>query len=97
MHAAGFEGLAQWALKDELGWNYGGARDIWQGDNNVSGNPRILRRFHQYLMNHTGFTEPRQFGVSNWAGVVPLYRRNLTQLLAEPAVRASCRPQPTTG
>ena len=54
----------------------------------TSHNPRVLRRFHHYLTNKTGFTTPQQFGVSSWAEVVPLYRLNLTQQLAEPAAMA---------
>ena len=54
----------------------------------TSHNPRVLRRFHHYLTNKTGFTTPQQFGASSWAEVVPLYRLNLTQQLAEPAAMA---------
>lgn len=62
MHAAGFEGLAQWPLKDELGWQYGGGRDVWQGGNKVSHSPRVLWRFHhgRAVVNRSNALETRR-------------------------------------
>ena len=84
---SGFTAFAQFSLKDELSWSYPSLFSE-SGPNNISGNPRVFRRFQQYLRNQTGFTRPEQFGVRGWAELLPITRRNLTALLGEPAARA---------
>jgi hypothetical protein len=76
MRAAGFRKLGLMSLHDELScWHFGGSSDFWAKSNNISGNPRVLSRFHSYLINNTGFTSAGDFGETSWDSVLP----NLTR------------------
>ena len=75
MRAAGYSKLAQFALQDELGFGFPG---LWMGKNNITDNPRVFKRFHQYLQNMSGLTEPTDFGATSWDCVVPITRANIT-------------------
>jgi hypothetical protein len=75
MRAAGFPKLTQFALHDELGFGFPG---LWSGANNITDNPRVFARFHQYIQNQSGLTKPTDFGASSWDGVVPITRINIT-------------------
>jgi hypothetical protein len=76
MRAAGFCKFGLMSLHDELScWHFGGTADFWAGTNNVSGNPRILQRYHSYLMNSTRLSSAADFGESSWDDVLP----NLTR------------------
>jgi hypothetical protein len=74
---AGVKKLTQFALHDELGWSY---PKIWAGAENVSGNPFVFARFHQYIQNKSGLTTPESFGATTWADVVPISTANLTNV-----------------
>ena len=75
MRAAGYPRLTQFALHDELGFDFPG---LWMGKNNISGNPRVFKRYQQYLQNMSGLTDPRDFGGSSWDEIVPITRANIT-------------------
>jgi hypothetical protein len=75
MRAAGFSKLTQFALHDELDWDL---PMIWSGKNNITDNPRVFRRYHQYLRDMSGLADSRDFGATSWAGVVPITRANIT-------------------
>ena len=66
MRAVGYDMLTQFALHDELGFGFPG---LWMGKNNITDNPRVFKRFHQYLQNMSGLTKPTDFGASSWDGV----------------------------
>eukprot|EP01043_Picozoa_sp_COSAG02_P041179 COSAG02_NODE_3394_length_6814_cov_8.672971_2_plen_1115_part_00 len=75
LRAAGFTTLTQFSLHDELGWSYPA---IWAGGANISGNPRIFKRFIAYIKEHSGLTTPQDFGADSWNEVVPITRQNIT-------------------
>jgi hypothetical protein len=78
MRAAGFCKFGLMSLHDELScWHFGGSTDFWAGNNNVSGNPRVLQRYHSYLMNSTGMHSPLDFGESHWDDVLPNMTRSV--------------------
>jgi hypothetical protein len=83
MRSAGFQQLTQFALHDELGYDFamvGVTPD--SGPNNITHNPRVFARFHSYLRNMSGLTTPQNFGASSWGDVIPLTRSNLTATAA---------------
>jgi hypothetical protein len=75
MRAAGYPRLTQFALHDELGFDFPG---LWKGKNNITDNPRVFSRYHQYLRNMSGLTDAKDFGAPSWAEVVPITRANIT-------------------
>ena len=75
LRAAGFTTLTQFSLHDELGWSYPA---IWGGAANISGNPRVFKRFLDYIKERSGFTTPQAFGADSWDEVVPITRQNIT-------------------
>jgi hypothetical protein len=75
MRAAGFKTLSQFSLHDELGWSY---PEVWAGAANISGNPRVFKRFQQYLKANSGLTTPQDFGADSWEKVVPITFTNIT-------------------
>ena len=68
MLKVGWSRLTQLSLEDELAWHYPG---FWEDTNAVAGNPRVMRRYKDYLTNRSGFTTPQQFGGDSWEEVVP--------------------------
>ena len=77
-------GLTQLEIYDEIGWGFPG---IFAGSEcyyakvncfNVSLNARVLERFHGYIQNQSGLTEPSAFGGTTWSDVTPL--ANLTAI-----------------
>ena len=68
MLKVGWSRLTQLSLEDELAWHYPG---FWEDSNAVAGNPRVMRRYKDYLTNRSGFTTPQQFGGDSWEEVVP--------------------------
>lgn len=85
---AGFKKLAQLSLHDELGWSY---PSIWGGGANISGNPRLQKKFIRYIKANSGFTTPQAFGASSWDGVVPITFANVTKGHAsEHGLRVPC-------
>lgn len=47
---------------------------------NVSLNPRVLKRFHMYIQNQSGLTEPADFGGATWGDVKPLTNLSAIEL-----------------
>jgi hypothetical protein len=84
MRSAGFEQLTQFALHDELGYNFDMVGVVGKTPNNITHNPRVLARFHRYLRNMSGLTTPQDFGArsGSWSDVVPMTRTNLTATVA---------------
>ena len=64
------------SLHDELGWSY---RFPLGGGANVSGNPRVFKRFHEYIKKHSGLRTPQAFGAPSWDEVVPITFLNVTK------------------
>ena len=76
LRAVGFTKLTGCAMHDELEWGYPG---IWHGNNNISGsNPRVFKRYHEYIQNNSGLTTPQDFGAGTWEDVVPITMANVT-------------------
>jgi hypothetical protein len=82
MKAAGFRALTGISLWDELHWSLPGK---WA---NISNNPRVFAKFHEYVRNHSGFTTPQEFGADSWDDVVPITFVNVTRGLHEKGLRA---------
>ena len=76
LRAVGFRNLTQFALHDELGWSYPG---VWGGAANISGNPRVFKRFHEYIKKHSGLRTAQAFGAPSWDEVVPITFLNVTK------------------
>ena len=92
MRSAGFKQLTQFALHDELGYNFAMVGvGPHSGTNNITHNPRVFARFHSYLKNMSGLTTPQDFGAQSWSEVVPLTRGNLTAAVAGSAVSAEVK------
>jgi hypothetical protein len=68
MRKAGFKKLAQISLDDELAWHYPG---FWEDTNAITGKPRLVKRYKEYLINNSGFATPQDFGADSWKAVVP--------------------------
>ena len=76
LRAVGFTNLTGCAMHDELQWGYPW---IWHGNNNITrDNPRVLKRFHDYIRNNSGFTTPQELGADSWDDVVPINMRNVS-------------------
>ena len=76
MRVVGFTKLTGCAMHDELQWSYPW---IWHGGNNISSsNPRVLKRYHNYIKNNSGLTTPQDFGAETWEDVVPITMANVT-------------------
>ena len=76
--------LRQLEMYDEIGWEF---PTIFAGEQcyyakhscfNVTLNARVLKRFHAYIQQQSGFAEPSAFGATTWADVIPL--TNLTAI-----------------
>jgi hypothetical protein len=78
MRAVGFTKLTQFALHDELSYDFAAVGVSSSGPNNITGNPRVFQRFHNYIRNMSGLTTPADFGATTWGDVVPITRDNIT-------------------
>ena len=50
----------------------------------VSLNPRVLKRFHPYIQNKSGLTEPSDFGGATWSDIKPLTNLSAIELGTDP-------------
>eukprot|EP01052_Picozoa_sp_SAG31_P006275 SAG31_NODE_286_length_18467_cov_41.317056_13_plen_1204_part_00 len=86
MRKAGFTNLTQFALHDELGYNFdmvgvgqsGIDGQTSSNPNNITSNPRVFKRFHDYIKNMSGLKTPQEFGAKSWSEVVPITHDNIT-------------------
>lgn len=90
MREVGFDRLTQFALHDELGYDFAmvGVTPA-SGPNNITHNPRVFARFHSYLKNMSGLSTPQDFGASSWDEVIPITRTNLTHAIRVSRDRAA--------
>ena len=75
--------LTQMEMYDEIGWAFPSILGT-----NAAGptllNPRVLRRFHEYIQNQSGLTEATDFGASTWSEVLPLTNLSAIELGTDP-------------
>eukprot|EP01050_Picozoa_sp_SAG11_P014255 SAG11_NODE_1737_length_4343_cov_2.762488_1_plen_163_part_00 len=58
---------------------------------NISLNPRVLERFHEYIQNQSGLTKPADFGAPTWSDVKPLTNLSAIELGTDPKLVAARR------
>jgi hypothetical protein len=88
MRSAGFTKFTQFSLHDELGWSYPA---VWSGAANISGNPRVFKRFHEYITTNSGLKTPQAFGAQSWDKVVPITFVNVTAFKGDPQTKQALR------
>ena len=54
------------------------AFSVWAGAANISGNPRVFKRYQDYIKQNSGLTTPQAFGAGSWDKVVPITFANIT-------------------
>ena len=90
-------GLRQLEMYDEIGWEF---PSIFAGEQcyyakrdcfNVTLNARVLERFHTYIQQQSGLTEPTAFGASTWGDVTPLTNLSAIEVGTDAQTKASQR------